>query len=432
MRILVITHNTPYPLSDGGKIAQFSIIDYLRHRCSLTLILFADSNNDIEQIELLKNIWNNVNIKVIQNRDTSSVVDHSFIKNLKSFILRKIDNFIFGHNKFIRPKKESIPSDFDNHERIINYLISFSRPRKMEIINQIRDLIYDVNPDLIQLDFVETLDLVLCIPNHIKKVFVHHEVRYRRIETEIATMNNQIDFYGKYAQNYCEILEVSLLNKFNGIVTFSEEDRIRLLEKVSVKNILTSPFSVLDDDLLEIHSEYHCINKLVFVGFENHSPNRDAIEWYANNISTLILEKFGLVLHVIGNWSSDFKMKYAYNTAIHFSGYVEDLSHYCKDSIMIVPVRIGSGIRTKILHSMAWGIPVITTKIGCEGIVDNENIFVHADTPNEFIEGIDRILNDKEFHKSLVVNAQLILKHNYSQNIAGKKRLLFYQSIIEN
>ena len=54
---------------------------------------------------------------------------------------------------------------------------------------------------------------------------------------------------------------------------------------------------------------------------------------------------------------------------IKFVGYVEDLSDFLKGSIALVPIRIGSGLRMKILDAVSLGIPFVTTSKGVEGLV---------------------------------------------------------------
>jgi len=188
MKILIITHNTPYPLSDGGKIAQFTMIDYLRHKCSITLLLFANDESDHNSIQNLKNIWNNVVIEVVSENKPQQLVNQSSYKKFLLFLVKNIDHIRYRINKLLAPENIKIQVEEVTPEGILKYLVSFAKPRKKEIINKIVNTIHTVKPDLVQLDFVETLDLSLCIPKEVRKIFVHHEIRFRRIETEVKTV----------------------------------------------------------------------------------------------------------------------------------------------------------------------------------------------------------------------------------------------------
>lgn len=100
---------------------------------------------------------------------------------------------------------------------------------------------------------------------------------------------------------------------------------------------------------------------------------------------------------------------------------------------MIVPLRIGSGIRTKIMYGMTQGIPIVSTSIGCEGlgIIDNENILV-ADDIDMFKNQIIKLYNDKLLCKKLSENAYNFIKNNFSQEFLGNKRLEFYNKLLNN
>ncbi len=431
MKILIITQNTPYPLSDGGKIAQYTIIDYLRHKCAITLLLFADSDPEHQAINKLKCIWPNVNIEVISTYIAEPIIEKKFNKLILHFILKNLEHIKFRINKVLNPNSSHRTVENEDIDRL-QYLVSFAQYRDSITIDKLVSLVESTKPDLVQMEFVDTADLSLCLSKETKKIFVQHEIRFRRVETEIRTVKDKIGNYGHYAQNLSELLEINLLNTFEGIVTFSEDDKQRLLQKLSVRNIISSPFAILNEEIKKIDEKDFIFDKLVFVGFENHSPNRDAVEWYISSMATKIYERFGFVLHVIGNWSPEFKLRHSHNKAIFFAGFVDDLSGYCKNSIMVVPLRVGSGIRTKILHSMAWGLPIISTNIGSEGIIDNEKILFHANNSEEFIEAIETITGDVHEVRRKIISAQAVLKKHYSQDAAGEKRFLFYQSVVEN
>ncbi len=184
--------------------------------------------------------------------------------------------------------------------------------------------------------------------------------------------------------------EIALLKLYDAIFVFSEADKHKLESELLDSAIYVSPFCVLDNSFQKIEHKYLDVHKLVFVGGESHTPNRDAIEWYVNEIADKIAESKRIKLHIIGSWSNETKNEYRDNSHIHFAGFVDNLVEYCRNSIMIVPVRIGGGIRSKILYAMAQGLPVISTSKGCEGIGanDKEEILI-ADTPHDFANAIN-------------------------------------------
>jgi glycosyltransferase involved in cell wall biosynthesis len=98
---------------------------------------------------------------------------------------------------------------------------------------------------------------------------------------------------------------------------------------------------------------------------------------------------------------------------------------------MIVPLRIGSGTRLKILDAMAMGKAIVSTSVGCEGldVSDGKNILI-ADTPEEFATKTIDLLRDPEMRKG-IENRSRELAVTYDWGLVKEKQESAYQSIME-
>jgi glycosyltransferase involved in cell wall biosynthesis len=96
--------------------------------------------------------------------------------------------------------------------------------------------------------------------------------------------------------------------------------------------------------------------------------------------------------------------------------------------IMIVPLLSGSGMRIKIMEGLALGKPIITTRIGAEGIdiTDKENIYI-ADTSAEMIQTIDFCVNYVERCEETGKNARKLIENKYTQEIITQDLMNFLQ-----
>lgn len=119
---------------------------------------------------------------------------------------------------------------------------------------------------------------------------------------------------------------------------------------------------------------------LLFVGGFGHPPNTDAVRWLGEEILPLVWkEDPGIVLHVAGaNPPKEIQALAGSRMIIH--GFVPEKEleqMYRKVRLSVVPLRFGAGIKGKIIESMMWGVPVLTTGIGIEGI-DGTQKFVRV------------------------------------------------------
>lgn len=426
MRILIITHLIPYPLSEGGRISQYALIDYLRKKCAITLLLFIYNERDALSVIHLKEVWQDVNFEIISflpvGRLTSKRTPKSLFKSSMAALLHKCTKL---YDKHLAEKPINGKADGDG----IIHMIDFVHLKSRSVIDQISVIIKKCSPALIQVEFIYLLDLVYSLPKEIKKIFVHHELRFPRFN---EIQSNESAAYRDYLTGMCTLNEVEVLKQYDAVLTLCEYETVLLKNRMATQNIYTSPFSVLDADITNTNKINADIQKLVFVGGELHPPNKDAVAWYSLELGKEMYSKYNLTLHVIGHWTEETKRLYSNNEAVKFTGYIEDIKAYCKHSVMLVPIRLGGGIRTKILYGMAWGVPVISTTIGSSGIVYSDTGTITANTADEFKIGIAKLLTDKPFQHALINKAQLIIKANYTQEIAGEKRYDIYKTVLAN
>lgn len=173
---------------------------------------------------------------------------------------------------------------------------------------------------------------------------------------------------------------------------------------------------------------------MTFVGGEHHFPNKDAVEWFIEKTAVEVFKKFGLRLYVIGKWRLDTVKKYKdHPSGVQFVGFIEDLYEFTKDSISIAPVRIGGGLKTKIMLAMAQGIPVICTKFALEGInAKNLESVMIADDTDSFYWSIEYLLTDLQRTSMICQKAQNLMKQGYSQSVVSEQRYSFYQGLLKS
>ena len=145
------------------------------------------------------------------------------------------------------------------------------------------------------------------------------------------------------------------------------------------------------------------------------------------NISLVIPENFTLTDKELG----EFQKYKNHPSQVKFMGYVDDLYSFTKNSISIAPIRIGGGLRAKIMLAMAQGIPVISTTHGLSGISakHTESVMI-ADDTNCFCSAVEYLLFDLDRTFTICKNAQELMRTEYSQSFISEKRYSLYKDLL--
>jgi glycosyltransferase involved in cell wall biosynthesis len=158
-------------------------------------------------------------------------------------------------------------------------------------------------------------------------------------------------------------------------------------------------------------------NSLVFLGNYLHYPNVDAVLYFHAEIwlrlKTALPE---LKFYVVGQSPPPEITRLAADKSIIVTGTVDDVTPYLRRSkVFICPVRLGGGFRGKILEAMALGRPVISTRLGAEGIPasDGENIIL-ADRPEDFVKGIAALIANVDLYRRIQKNARKLMEDHYA------------------
>ncbi len=170
--------------------------------------------------------------------------------------------------------------------------------------------------------------------------------------------------------------------------------------------------------------------EVLFVGSFNHLPNIQAVKWLITEIWPVLKKRIPLAhLTIIGRNPSDEIIKLAKSARVSLFADVPDVQPYYKQArVVIVPIKTGGGIRMKILEAFAAARPIVTTQIGAEGlpIVPNEHA-LFANSVEEIIEALSRVLTDRQFAERLAVNGRALVEREFDWPIiASKLQKTFY------
>ncbi len=163
---------------------------------------------------------------------------------------------------------------------------------------------------------------------------------------------------------------------------------------------------------------------LVYTGMMAWKPNVDGVRFFCREILPLVRKAFpDLVFSIVGKNPAEPVRKLADNRSIVVTGSVAEVGTYIEQSdIVVVPLRIGSGTRLKILEAMAFGKPVVATSIGAEGlnVGDGVNIVIE-DTPEDFALSVIRLLSEPDYAEAIGnAGRELVMREYTWQSIENR------------
>ncbi len=164
----------------------------------------------------------------------------------------------------------------------------------------------------------------------------------------------------------------------------------------------------IDTSLYEFRATSREPFTLLFLGSFRHLPNQEALNWFLQNVYPKVQAKEPRVrLMIIG---SDPPPRHSLpaDPSIELVGFVKDVRQpLLQYSVFLCPILSGSGVRVKLLEAFAAGIPVVSTRLGAEGLASQDGeICALADDPQEFAEKTLALVRNPEGAEAMAKRAR--------------------------
>jgi GT2 family glycosyltransferase/glycosyltransferase involved in cell wall biosynthesis len=173
---------------------------------------------------------------------------------------------------------------------------------------------------------------------------------------------------------------------------------------------------------------------MLFVGSFRHDPNRIAMDWFVNEVMPQILARQPSAKLIVAG--SDPPPAHAYSDcsgALQMLGYVDDvrdvLSRY---AVFVCPILSGSGVRVKLLEAFAAGIPVVSTRVGAEGLARDDGEFCAlADDPAGFAERVVALFESPESAAEMAARARAEVEANWDMSAITRRLVAGYGEMVK-
>ena len=396
MNILLLCNKSPYPPSEGGPMAMNSVITGLLEAGHTVKVLAFNSNKyhvDVDSIP----------------EDYRQKTRIEFIDiNLKLKLKEAFKNLFSDESYHV---KRFISEEFK--ERLIHVL-------KNEQF------------DVVQLEMIYMAPYIETIREHSKATIV---LRAHNVEHKIwDRMAKKTVFFAKrwYINHLVRTLrryEMSILDKVDGIAAITITDAA-YFRRVTATPVIDLPFGV-DIDKFQPVFEVGDTPTFYHIGSMNWMPNEEGIKWFLKNVWDDVTKRIPEAkLYLAGRnmprWLRKTKKK-----NVFIVGEVPDAHAFVNEhNVAIVPLFSGSGMRIKIIESMALGKTVITTLVGAEGIQYSEfEDIIIADNEPKMVENICRLYQHPEEAEAIGLNARRLVEEVYDNKKIIKRLEIFYNEL---
>jgi glycosyltransferase involved in cell wall biosynthesis len=225
--------------------------------------------------------------------------------------------------------------------------------------------------------------------------------------------------------------ERAIMREMQAIVVFTERDRRAIATLTSQVPIHRIPIgTALPERPLDPLG--HKPLSLCFVGSFIHPPNTDAAERLISAIFPLVRAELPeLVLYVIGD-NPPARIRELAGPNVFVTGRVPTTSHYLNQAALVaVPLRLGGGMRVKVLEALAAGKAVVASRLAIEGLdLTNGEQVILAETDHQFGDAIAALLRDPGRRVALAQKARAWACANLGWEQSVKAYEALYTSLI--
>lgn len=396
MKILFLSPTVPFPLTDGGRIRVFNLLKQIAAKSDVTLLALETQPTDADGIAQLQQFG--IQVHLVPNAPT-----------LPRVSLGTLVNALL--------KRQPIT--------VARYALPAYR-------RKFRELIATEDFDLVHYEMFHTAQFrtETELPSVLSQQNVDSAI-WQRLCGE--TTNPFYKFAYWTQQLAFQRYERVLSPKFDAVTCTSDIDAAVFQRHCPADTIEIIPNGV---DVTHYQPDFTSEARahLIYIGSMDWYPNEDAVAFFADEVLPSVQDEVPNVqFSIVGGNPSARVERLAERKGVVVTGRVPEIKPYFAEAtVFVVPLRIGSGTRLKILEALAMGKAIVSTSVGAEGLdlKDGEEIFI-ADEPTAFANAVIQLLTDSSRRRRIGENGRARVEQDYDWRSIGQKLHTLYESVIK-
>jgi GT2 family glycosyltransferase/glycosyltransferase involved in cell wall biosynthesis len=293
--------------------------------------------------------------------------------------------------------------------------------------------IYTHQIDVLQLEYT-VLGQYAGQYRRIPSILFEHDIYFQSIARRLPYMKNPLErVQGRWEYLRAIRYELRLLPKPDRIQVCSQNNSDYLLSFLpALKGRVDPGFRAgIETSLYPFHTGGREPFTMLFLGSFRHLPNEEALRWFVDLVLPLIREQEPRArLVVIGADPPPRHSLPGADGALELIGFVEDVREPLgRYSVFVCPILSGSGVRVKLLEAFAAGIPVVSTRLGAEGLAQDDGaICALADQADQFAAKVVELLRNPEKAGEMAGRARADVVANRDMRIMTERLVDSYRA----
>lgn len=286
------------------------------------------------------------------------------------------------------------------------------------IYRQVREYLHSVNPEDVDVIVLEFTEMAL-MASEIKKMFPRavifaseHDVTFlgqrRAYETKKNYGKKLLQFVRYRVRKKNELRELGFCDI---VMPHNPKDEKLLIDNGVPKEkiFVLTPYFRSGPVLRQASGR-----DILFYGAMGRAENCEAVLWFLDKVMPRLSDLD--IRFVILGANPRQRVLERQSEKVIVTGFVEDISPYFEACMcMAVPLQNGAGIKIKVLEAMAAGIPVLTNKIGIEGIdAKAGQDYFHCEQPEDYENVIRSMAGGRIDLGRVSDNAVRFMRENYN------------------
>jgi len=388
----MLTPYLPYPLHSGGQIRSYNLIKNLSQKHQITLFSFIRSAKELVHIAELEKYCTKV--KVFKRRQAwdprniliSALTPYPFLVAI--YLSKSVKNAI----------RRELASNYD----------------------LIHAETFYVMPNLPK-------------PTNIPTLLVEQTIEYMVYQRFVEDFK----FFLLKPLLYFDVLKIKLWEKYfwqkaTRLAAMSQSDKQIMEKSVKDRKVDVVANGVDVEHFTESRIAKAVNQTILFVGNFKWLPNKDAAKFLVTDIWPKIHQQLPRAkLWIVGRNPTSEILDLSNQKNVTVSGEVDDIREaFQKSSVLLAPIRNGRGTKYKVLEAMASQVPVVTTKLGIEGIAAiNQSSVLIAETADGLADKTIQVLTDKNLAEKLAANGKKLVYNQYNWQAISKELDQIYQQL---